>query len=399
MSDQKYVLDTNVLIHNYRSIRQYKNIILPICVLEELDNLKTQNGDVGFNARKAIKEIKKSDNIQIICKDIYNESVDGWDNSKPDNKIIFCAMQNKAILVSNDINVRVKARSVGLIAEEYNRKEEVYTGVKQLSGDTDFITDFYDKAEKGINEYGLLQNQYIILTNTDIDEIYEHRWDDGKLERLKLPSYRGIPKHKQVKGMNPLQRCALDLMNNQDIPIKLILGGYGSGKSFMSVRMALYFLQSKGVYSKILCLREPVGEGKEIGYLKGTKDDKTAEFFKPIEHSLDGGEIEIEQMIRDGSLLRNIPYFIKGCTFNDTIILVDEAEDIHYKQLKLIGTRLGQNSCVYFIGDYKQSIYDVSETNGLVKLAEKLKGNPSVGVITLCEDVRSPASKIFADLD
>ena len=147
------------------------------------------------------------------------------------------------------------------------------------------------------------------------------RFDGDNFVALKLPP------SKYIKGKNSLQRCALDILNNPDITIAAILGGYGSGKTFLSMQMALYNVREKGCASKILGVREVSGEGKDIGYLPGDLEDKVGKFFEPLTQSLNGGEFELQSLKMSGMLDTNVPFFMKGTTYNETIILCDEAED------------------------------------------------------------------------
>lgn len=190
----------------------------------------------------------------------------------------------------------------------------------------------------------------------------------------------------------------MDILNNPDISIATILGGYGSGKTFLSMQMALYNVQEKGRVAKILGVREVSGEGKEIGYLPGDMEDKVGKFFEPLTQSLNGGEFELQSLKMSGVLDTNVPFFMKGTTYNDTIILCDEAEDLSESQIRLIGTRLGQNSKIYFAGDYKQSLLTKTVNNPLIKMCNEFKGNEKFGCIYLGEDVRSETSKMFAEL-
>ena len=182
------------------------------------------------------------------------------------------------------------------------------------------------------------------------------------------------------------------------LDIVAILGTYGSGKSFLTTQMGLYHVLEKGNQSKLLGIREPAGEGAPVGYLKGTLEDKTRNFFLPIEQQLKGGEFELEALRQRGQLDTNIPYYMKGTTYNDTIMLVDEAEDLSEAQIRLVGTRLGQNSRIFLSGDYGQSLVDRTANNPLVKMCNELRGEKSFGCIYLDEDVRSSASKLFAEL-
>lgn len=162
--------------------------------------------------------------------------------------------------------------------------------------------------------------------------------------------------------------------------------------------MALYNVQEKGYQSKILGIREPHGEGREVGFLPGSLENKTDNFFLPLAQQLNGGEFELESLKQRGVLESNIPYYLKGTTYNDTIIVCDEAEDLRESQIRLIGTRLGQNSKIYLAGDYKQSLLNKTSDNALVKMCNEFKGNPKFACIYLGEDVRSETSKLFAEL-
>lgn len=266
--------------------------------------------------------------------------------------------------------------------------DEIYKGYKLIHGNTDTI----NRAMENMDYSEWNTNEYLIIENTDEGSSKEMRYDGTQFVALKLPSSR------YIKAKNSLQRCALDILNNPDITIAAILGGYGSGKTYISMQMALYNVREKGRVSKILGVREVSGEGKEVGYLPGDIEDKVGKFFDPLTQSLDGGEFELQSLKMSGVLDTNIPYFMKGTTYNDTIILCDEAEDLTESQIKLIGTRLGENSKIYLAGDYKQSLLTKTVNNPLIKTCNEFKGNEKFGCIYLGEDVRSETSKMFADL-
>ena len=171
-----------------------------------------------------------------------------------------------------------------------------------------------------------------------------------------------------------------------------------SGKTYLSLKMAFNSVCNTGKQAKILGVREPIGEGKEVGFLKGDFEDKTNLFFLPLVQSLDGGEYELQSRVDRGQFESQIPYYLKGTTYNDTIIVCDEAEDLSERQIRLIGTRLGKDSRIFFSGDYKQGIFNSGINNPLLKMCEELKGNPNFACIVLDDDVRSETSKIFANL-
>lgn len=235
-------------------------------------------------------------------------------------------------------------------------------------------------------------NEYCLIHNTDDDTIREMRFDGNLFVPLKLPP------SKYIKGKNPLQRCALDMLNNPAITVCAILGNYGSGKTALTMRMSIYAVKEKGWQSQILGVREPHGEGKEVGFLPGDLNMKTDFFFAPLVDQLEGGEFEIERMKQQGILEENIPYYLKGRTFNNTCLIVDEAEDMTEKQIRLIGTRVGDNSRIFFNGDHQQSTIDPTKNNALVKMCKELRGNSNFATIYLETDVRSETSKMFANL-
>lgn len=265
---------------------------------------------------------------------------------------------------------------------------EFYKGYKKISGNTDEINEVIANASKKdwcINEYG-------IFHNTDTEKDFEMRFNGEKFVNLKLPN------SKYIKGKNAEQRCALDALNNDDICAVAILGKAGSGKTFLCTNMGIYRIQEKGSQAQILCVREAWGEGKEIGFLPGGMSDKTELFQAPFAQQMDGAEYQYDRLVKEGKLISNVLYYIKGTTYNETIILCDEAEDLTRKQLKLVGTRVGTNTKIYFSGDYKQSLLDTSERNPLMEMCERLKGNPLFACVYLTEDIRSETSKMFADL-
>jgi predicted ribonuclease YlaK len=397
---QEVILDTNCLMNDI-DLSLYTKVYLPITILEELDKIKTYSeGEKNYKARKAIQAIEKANNIEYKLDFTYSLPI--WMNKdSPDNRILGYAKEivvsnPDALLLSGDINVLCKAKALGIPYEKFDGNkvshDGIYKGYKTLSGGTYFINEFFENIENGINDYGFAVNEFLILYNSDTDKLSEHRFDGQKFVDLKLPN------SKVIKGLNSLQRCALDLLNDKSISIVAINGEVGSGKTYSCTRMALHHTVEKGNYNKVLAIREALGEGKEVGYLKGTFEEKTKMFFKPIEQSLSGGEFELQALIQRGVLESTIPFYIKGTTYSDTIIVCDESSDLSKKQIKLIGTRLGNNSRIFFAGDYKQSVIDSSQSNPLVQMCNELKGKKEFGCVYLDEDVRSDASKIFANL-
>lgn len=392
--------DTNAILDLKEKIFEESFIIssVTLCELENIKTSKNKSENVKYDARKIVKLLDKhKDDYKVI---IYTDKIkkiieDHKIEETPDNKIIACArfvkdnIDNDVCFITNDICCKVIAKDVfRLEVKSSYEKEKIYKGYKLIKGTTEEINNVL--ANNDLSDWNI--NEYLLIENTDDNSIKEMRFDGEKFVNLKLPS------SKYIKAKNSLQRCALDILYNPNITIAAILGGYGSGKTYLTMRMALYNVTEKGSHSSILGVREPQGEGKEVGYLPGTFDNKTDQFFLPLTQQLEGGEFELENLKQSGVLSSTIPYYMKGTTYNSTIIIVDEAEDLNDKQLRLIGTRIGENSKIYLSGDYKQSVINASEDNALIKMCNAFKGNEKFGCIYLGEDVRSDTSKMFADL-
>ena len=390
--------DTNAILKLQDKIFE-ENFIISSVTLQELEYIKvSRNKDdqVKYEARKALHLLDdNSDKYDVI---VYDNAIENYILEKnmeitPDTKIISsCAFINAmkdVVFVTDDIACKMIASKIfDLEVESVGEKENIYKGYRLIKGSSEQINAIMENMD--LSDWNI--NEYLIIQNTDDDSEKEMRFDGEKFVALKLPSSR------YIKAKNSLQRCALDILNNPDITIAAILGGYGSGKTYLSMQMALYNVQEKGRAGKILGVREVSGEGKEIGYLPGDIEDKVGKFFEPLTQSLNGGEFELQSLKMSGILDTNVPFFMKGTTYNQTIILCDEAEDLSESQIRLIGTRLGENSRIYLSGDYKQSLLTKTVNNPLIKMCNEFKGNEKFGCIYLGEDVRSETSKMFAEL-
>ena len=394
--------DTNALLELMDDVLVEPFVISSV-TLEELENIKTsktKTEETRYKARKVVHlldENRDKYEVAIHNDDSFEILMNSGIEVTNDSKICSCAKQyaknhdNDIIFVTNDLCCRVIAEDIfGLNVERATSTDNsIYKGYKSLVGDTEYINNKLTD-ESYVNSF--VVNEYVLIHNTDTKESSEMRFDGKEFVSLKLPS------SKYIKAKNALQRCALDMLNNPNITACAVLGGYGSGKSFISMQMALYAVQEKGWQSKIVGVREPIGEGAEIGFLPGDMNEKTDNFFLPLVQQLNGGEFELEKLKQQGVLESTIPFFLKGQTFPNTVLLVDEAEDLSDKQIRLVGTRVGENSKIIFDGDYKQAIGNNSKTNPLVRMCNELKGNDKFACIYLDEDVRSTTSKMFAQL-
>ena len=402
IKENVYFYDTNAVLELQNKIFD-QHFYISSVTLEELEKIKTysrHDETVKYKARKILHLLDEyTDKYDVV---MYQNVIGDIINEKlieitPDSKIVACCsfIQNlipcdqQLVFCTNDIACKMIASKIfGLHVESVGEKENIYKGYRVIKGSSEQINTIMGNMD--LSDWNI--NEYLIIQNTDDNSEKEMRFDGEKFVALKLPP------SKYIKAKNSLQRCALDILNNPDITIAAILGGYGSGKSFISLQMALYNVNEKGYQSKILGVRSPQGEGKDIGYLPGDFDSKTDNFFLPLTQQLNGGEFELESLKQRGVLETNIPFYMKGTTYNDTVIVVDEAEDLDEKQIRLVGTRVGTNSKIYFAGDYKQSVINTTKNNALVKMCNEFKGNKQFATIYLGEDVRSSTSKMFANL-
>jgi len=385
---------------------EFDHIYLAGYVAGELDNLR-HNGkseEARCQARRACRDIDANeDKITYIINETSCDNLPShYDKNNMDNKIIsvlidLYAKDNTFIALSNDILFRQKCKELEIPYKKYGNKKQdndVYKGYKKFSGDTNFINSLFDNVNK-IEEYNFSVNEYLVLHNTDTGKTSEHRFDGVKFVDLKLPN------SKVIKGMNSLQRCGLDLLQNKSIPIKIVAGGFGSGKTIMSVKVGLDMVVAKEDYKTLLFLRNPVpSDGADIGFLPGDKAEKIADYCRPFLQYIEDPKNQFysENLIRDEKIKMDVTTFLKGVSIDDSFVIMDESEDLNTKLIKLVGSRIGSTSCIVFTGDWKQSENKYKQDNGLVKLIKCGKGNPLVGIIVLDQDLRSPASKVFAEM-
>lgn len=399
-----YFYDTNILLNcNLDSLE--KPFYLSSVTLQELENIKTsgkKTEEIKFKARKATRWLQDNED-KYVCVPRTN-STDEYceilnvDYEVPDNQIMSCAkalekIKKDLIFVTNDLSCYNIAKQIfNLKTERFLQESDDYRGYKEITLNTEEFNSLYEQYSKLENPLNLIENEYLIIKNNSTkDNCFVYR--NKELKLLKLP--------KGIKGLNSKQNCALDLLNNPNIPIKVLAGTYGSGKSYLAVRTGIYHLKEKGTYTKLMFVRNPVGAGQEVGYLPGDLDDKTTDFFSPFVDNINGGEQELENMKRRGELETQIPFYLKGRSIPYTYIIVDEAEDLTIKDFKLIGSRIANGSAIVFTGDFKQAETKYLHSNGLSNFIQYIKDhpNPLVGVMILDDDVRSNASKYFIDFE
>lgn len=414
-------LDTSSLMHSPEAVEleiMKEDTVGMVCsvVMDELDKHKDfGDGERNYQARQALKLINKLSGLNKFVFTI-DETVPlpgNYDMNIPDNKILACLLYNMKKFKCNDYKLltydngmKAKANLLGisvleLIEEDQDRD---YKGYIEISGTEEELDE---QLEKLLASNKLMTNQYIIMNQEEDSTInvYTARWTGTELVDTYDPKKSKTP----VKPLNGPQQCAIDLLYNKDIPVKIIAGNFGSGKTMLSVKIAEDMIFGN-MYQTLMLVRNPVpAEDIDIGALPGSKHDKVGGYFKSMTQYLTDysngfddsfdPDNEMAAKQRGYELIMEIPSFMKGISVIDTIMIVDECEDLNVKLVKMLGTRIGKNSSIVFTGDYKQSEKKYKLDSGMNKMIEAFKGEPLVGIVVLDEDVRSSVSKIFANLD
>lgn len=389
---RKIVIDTSAFMGAIQEIDDIKDeceLIIPYVVLQELENHKDnyRDGKRSYLGRTGIKYIaKNSEHFRVVM-------TDNLDLPSADDKIIRVAKNEGASIATLDFAMRYKAKTKGIDSFAISFRDDVYRGYSIVDTQDNEVAKDVSRLykDKEVNIFGLGVNEYLIIKEYgETKDIL--RWD-GRVHR-KLD----LPKPDIVKGLNDLQRCAIDLLFNDSIPVKVIAGKFGSGKTLLSTVVGYHKTITKGLYSKLMFVRNTdMTEEGDIGFLPGTFEDKTDLLFQTMIQHLPQGIDTSDVLKRRGLLEMHIPYYMKGLSLNGFMI-VDEAEDLTADTIKKIGTRLEENSAVVFCGDWEQAKGKFVTDSGMKQLVYTTKDNPLVGVVVLDDVVRSAISEVFADL-
>jgi len=458
---KNYVIDTNVMIHDPNFLYNFSDnhIVIPIIAIEELDNLKRREGLVGFNARRVAKELQFIMQKGDIQKGIVLESggtirvelnhldtswlPNGIDTGKNDTKIIAVAKNLAAvetiptILVTKDLYMSIKASSLGVECQDYQNDkintEEIFTGYRDYEMESDKINLVYsgglDLPEDLIGN--IYPNEFIHIKSSDKPghEVLT-RFDGKRIVPLKYVN-------EKAWGLTPInreQKMAFELLMNPDIHFATIIGGAGSGKTILATSTALQNVIEANRYRKIVFVRPVVAAGNDIGFLPGDEKDKLrpwmGSFYDAIENLTDLKETSreasreltkdgvkdgakatvrfhkpsftvedfIEQYRQRGIIETKTFTYMRGRTFTNALIIVDEAQEMTPHLAKLMLTRAGRDSKFIFLGDPSDNQIDNhyvdSKSNGLIYTVEKMKPYTITGHVTLKRVERSPLAKI-----
>lgn len=433
-----FVIDTSVLLHDHQSILNFKehNVVVPITVLEELDKFKSGNDTKNFSAREVIRFIdklslksslqnwislgKELGDFKIIME--FNEDVINaekiYASGKNDHKIINSALylkkshpKNQVILVTKDINLRIKAKALNLLAEDY---ETGKVSLKEISSkstltiegvENDVIREIFVKGK--IKENGVLGekkniNSFYILKNGKSSSLVFYNCQTDEIIRIEKEYTFGI------KPKNAEQAFAFHAMLNPTIPLIALQGVAGTGKTLIALASALE--QSKQ-YQQIILARPIVPlSNKEIGFLPGDAQDKISPYMEPLWDNLkfiksQFGTNEkkfkhLQELEASGNIVITPLAFIRGRSFTNTIFIIDEAQNLTPHEVKTIITRAGENTKIIFTGDIQQidSPYLDETSNGLSYMIERLKNNELFCPIKLEKGERSELANLANEL-
>lgn len=428
-----YVLDTNVLLHNPNALFAFQDneVVIPLAVIEEIDNQKRRQDEVGRNARTAsqILDGLRSQGclsegvnltrggtlrIELNHQDLIDYP-DGLDPHKPDNRILAVASnltkegKNPVILVTKDLNLRIKADVFGLPAEDfYNDRvdyHQLYTGVGEFYCSTEEMNTFFQqgklKTENGRQGY---PNQMFILTNPcGPSQSALARLFRGTL----WPLMHGDSTNWGVRALNKEQRFAFELLLNDDIKVATLVGRAGTGKTLLALAAGLEKVLEQKIYHRMLITRPVIPMGDDLGFLPGTKEDKLRPWMQPIYDNLEflmkdcsEPSEEVNELVQRGLVELEALTYIRGRTIPKSYILCDEAQNLSPHMIKTLITRVGEGSKIVFTGDPEQidHPYLDESSNGLTYLVEKLKGEEITGHITLVKGERSRVAELCATL-
>ena len=277
--------------------------------------------------------------------------------------------------------------------------DNIYTGYQEISLNDSQMEQFYSDPQKFCEEIKIKQNQYLLIKDENDSVVDQYCYQNKFLRKIKFPTienkYCGV-----IKPKNPYQYLAMDLLQDREVPVKTIRGLYGSGKDHLMFNQALSFIE-QGIYQKIVYIRPnvTVANVPDIGYLKGDLDDKLGWTLAPLADKI-GGHDNLNRLINNEQLELVPLLFIRGRSFDNSIIYVTEGQNMTIEIVKLIISRAGNNSTLWINGDTHQTDKRIfEEDNGINKMIKRLAGNNLFGYVYLPITERSEVANLANLLD
>ncbi len=439
-----FVLDTNIILHDYKAIRKFQdnNIVVPIAVVEELDKFKKGNDALAYNARGFMREINKITDGKFFGKDglpiakglgmikiepnhpFSDEFSHAFNDDTMDHRILSTAMWVRdnnpdtfVALVTKDINLRLKAKAVGMAVQDYlndriddERLENTEKEVIWMTIESSLMQSLAYGARKEV------EWQKIVDKRPANNQIYKFRWKDSENEVLcaRYDSLRDrivlIPNRNAygIRPRNEDQAIALDALLNDKIQLVSLTGGAGTGKTLLALAAAL--AQEKD-YEQIILSRPTVVLGnQDLGFLPGDQKAKMGPFLQPLMDNLNVIKSQfrpsskeaqrLEAMVTQEKLLIEPLAYIRGRSLGKCFFIIDEAQNLTPHEMKTIITRAGEGTKMVFTGDIFQidQPYLDQWSNGLTHLGEKMSGQKIFQHVFLRKGERSELSELAAKL-
>jgi len=434
-----FVLDTNVLLHDYRCIYNFQenNVIVPITVLEELDRFKKGNDIINFHAREFTRELDKlsGDNLfnggVPLGKGLGKLSIEtgkpfssaiqvSFPENSPDHRILAIAEhiyrnspEKLVIFISKDINLRMKAKSIGIMAQDYETDkvrniDEIYKSVSTIDGlDDHLIMKLYEGPEGvPVNDFLLpvkpTANQYFIFKGNTSSALAHYNPKTGMINRVIKQKTYG------VEPRNAEQTFALDALLRDEVQLVTLTGKAGTGKTLLALAAAL---QQRQQFTQIFLARPIVPlANRDMGFLPGDIKEKIGPYMLPLFDNLDVIKnkyaqtskefLKIEEMLKTEKLIITPLAYIRGRSLSRIFFIVDEAQNLTPHEVKTIITRAGEETKMVFTGDIEQidSPYLDEKSNGLSYLTDKMIGQDLFAHVNLVKGERSYLAELASHL-
>ena len=435
-----FVLDTSVILYDHSAIDcfQEHDVAIPIQVLEELDTFKKGNDTINFEAREFIRHLDgvaqrdlltdwiplngpTKGKFKVVAKHDLNgvDATKVFSDGKNDHQILNAALtlqrqnkERKVVLVSKDIALRLKAKSLNIIAEDYltgrvkDVQDNLYTGrtvVEDL--DEALIDQLFERGSMPVTEFGIIKpkgNHFFILKHKKKSILAKFDPRTDQVDRVEKHNVFGIgPK-------NAEQALAMSAMMDPEIKLVTLQGAAGTGKTLLALACAL---EQRRLYRQIYVTRPVVPlSNKDIGYLPGDIQSKLDPYMQPLWDNLklikgqfekhDNTPKRIDEMLENEKIAIAPLAYIRGRSLSNIFFIVDEAQNLTPLEVKTVISRAGEGTKIVFTGDVHQidSPFLDSESNGLSYLIDKAKGDPIFAHITLEKGERSALANLANEL-
>jgi PhoH-like ATPase len=427
-----YVLDTNVLLHDPEAIHHFEDnrLVIPLKVIEEIDRFKRDLTELGRNARQVSRMLdalrhlgKLSDGVPLPTGGELRVAFPGdrqhyVNNLSADDHLLKLAMELAAredlrpcIVVSKDINLRLKADALGLDAEDYETDRvdiaELYTGHSEMEVTRDQLELFRKEGRAPLGAAAPCANEYLLLRCPEDPEhtvLARHDAESRSAVAL-IPCPDDI---RPVLPRNKEQHFAMDALLNDQIKLVTIVGKAGTGKTLLAVAAAMHKAIHQKTYRRMLVCRPTIPMGKDIGFLPGTLEEKLLPWMQPIYDAMDfisnghkaSGRRTRESLEESDRIGIEPLTYIRGRSIPNQYVVVDEAQNLTPLEAKTILTRVGPGTKIVLTGDIYQidNPYVDSMSNGLTSIVQRFQPHAIAAHILLAKGVRSEVAELAANL-